>query len=128
MIVLFSKNSTKYMYFSCKSYPVQSLWKPAEGDISADLYMGTAFFATKTYIVQVVLLQWMDTISSSMFQQVIMKRVKMMLFQVFSTMLWKIFKFFDNEWEENAEYTVMEVIPHGFTGKVSFFMCVFIIL
>ena len=34
---------------------------------------------------------------------------------------------FDNEWEENAEYTVMEVIPHGFTGKVSFFMCVFVI-
>ena len=34
---------------------------------------------------------------------------------------------FDNEWEENAKYTVMEVIPHGFTGKVSFFMCVFVI-
>ena len=36
-------------------------------------------------------------------------------------------KIFDNEWEENAEYTVMEVVPHGFTGKVSFFMCVFVI-
>ena len=34
---------------------------------------------------------------------------------------------FDTEWEENQEYTVMEVIPHGFTGKVSFFMCVFVI-
>ena len=37
---------------------------------------------------------------------------------------------FDNQWderEENAEYTVMEVIPHRFTGKVSFFMCVFVI-
>ena len=34
---------------------------------------------------------------------------------------------FDNEQEENAEYTVMEVIPHGLTGKVSFFICVFVI-
>ena len=32
---------------------------------------------------------------------------------------------FDNEWEENAEYTVMEVIPHGFTGKVS--LCVYLL-
>ena len=34
---------------------------------------------------------------------------------------------FDNEQEENPEYTVMEVVPHGFTGKVSFLMCVFVI-
>ena len=35
---------------------------------------------------------------------------------------------FDNDqWEENQKYTVMEVVPHGFTGNVSFFMCIFVI-
>ena len=49
----------------------------------------------------------------------------MMLFQVFFHNVVENIQNFDNEWdvwEENAEYTVMEVIPHGFTGKVSFFM------
>ena len=29
---------------------------------------------------------------------------------------------FDHEWEENAEYAIMEVMPYGFTGNVSFFL------
>ena len=32
---------------------------------------------------------------------------------------------FDNEQEENAEYTVIEVIPHSFIGKVFFlYVCI----
>ena len=31
---------------------------------------------------------------------------------------------FDHQKEENAEYAVMEVVPHGFTGKVSFCMSI----
>ena len=51
----------------------------------------------------------------------------MMLFQVLFHNVVENIQIFDNEQEENAEYTVMEAIPHGFTGKVSFFMCVFVI-
>ena len=31
---------------------------------------------------------------------------------------------FEHQWEENAEYAIMEVMSHGFTGKVSFFMSI----
>ena len=31
---------------------------------------------------------------------------------------------FDHQQEENAEYAVMEVMPHGFTGKVSVFISI----
>ena len=31
---------------------------------------------------------------------------------------------FEHEQDENAQYAVMEVMPHGFTGKSSFFMSI----
>ena len=40
-----------------------------------------------------------------MFQQVIMKRVKMMLFQVFFHNVVENIQNFNNEWEENVEYS-----------------------
>ena len=31
---------------------------------------------------------------------------------------------FEHQWEENAEYAIMDIMPHGFTGKGSFFMSI----
>ena len=90
---------------------------------SADLYMGTAFLHENLHCLSTLFAMdgynFFNYVPTSDNEEGENDVIPSYLHNVIENI-----QNFDNQWEENAEYTVMEVIPHGFTGKVSFFMCI----
>ena len=93
---------------------------------SADLYMGTAFLCENLHCSSIPFAMdgynFFDYVPTSDNKEGENDVVPSFFHNVVENI-----QIFDNEQEGNAEYIVIEVIPHGFTGKVPFSMCVFVI-